>query len=127
MSETPEPTSYFANQVHGGVVVNERVRAIFQAIDNGMNGIVQSNSALKSMPERDFSNIKPIIENIKKNYKKKAWNHNTPMQRKEIEQEYSLDVANAIITYLDSIGQWWLKKNAVETSSISLYEPDTNK
>ena len=120
--DTIEPRDYFGNQVHGGVVVNERVRAIFQAIDNDNTGVMASKCALKCLPERDYANIKALIDKVEIQYIEKLKYVQTPLERKEVLQSYSLDVAQILITYLDSIEQWWLKKSRVERHIMSIYD-----
>lgn len=103
-------------------MVSERVRAIFQAIDFGLDGYSQVQSALKCFPKKDFENIKAEIDELERKRIYDLKMCRTVNHRKTHNQEFALNVAGIIVTYLDSIGQWWYKKEAVERSGyVSLY------
>ena len=135
---------YSDNQIHGGIIVSENVRAVFTAIRPnsidilGQTGETEVDILLMSLPVDDQQNLNPKVETIKKKYEPKLrrlandprWNQGTTQSKKNqvytewlhLMQKQSLEITQAMITYLDSIGQWWLKKNTTPVSVLTYAE-----
>ena len=136
---------YLDNQVHGGIIVNENLRAVYKSVNKGLTGEHEILCVLMSLPTDDLTKIQPAINSInlnaqsiirtldtrKKAIRKAGYSRSCELQidtqKIRVLQEQSLRTAQTVIGFLDSIGQWWMKKDhLVETGYLSLYDGDND-
>lgn len=134
--DTDNKPEYIGNQISGGVIVAENIRAAYRAIAGGMTGQTEVKCILMSLPKDDLEKLKPELQKVEEDYQaqtaitrntiKKSYLKSDKMkggyQLQVIEQNRSLEIIQVVITFLDSIGQWWMKKAAIERGYLSLYE-----
>lgn len=136
-----EKKEYLDNQVHGGIVVNENLRAVYKAVNKGLTGEHEILCVLMSLPPDDLKKIQDGINAInletqrtvkmldarKTVVRKAGYSRSYELQIEQQKiltlQQQSLRISQTVIGFLDSIGQWWMKKDhIVETSYLSLNE-----
>ena len=129
-------TRYIDNQIHGGAIVSTNVQAVFNAVRSNLPGQIEVLCLLRSIPKDDRAKINTQISEIQKRYKiktvaiKRAIQHAYLASEQnrlyglllEAKQDESLEVAEEVVTFLNSIGQWWSKQNTTEKGYLSLYE-----